>query len=653
MAANSHMDSTLEEFFADALADAAMYNDDNFEAFESDEDSMLILGQPIDDQITTRNIASFAIPQREHGDGTLGSEEECEYEDSFESPTKSPIQAQHLSEMSSITFMHSKADPSLHGFPPVIYDKPTAKKKGKKKRKRVPPAASLAATVPQSIGGDVHPEYTSHESRRNGPATQHMPDISGTAASRQGVVPSTGSRAGARGYHTPRTSSAGPGMSQSSAVHPSSAARGISSGSSRATSKPSGSFVPNSRQPQHFGEHDQMHAEAHHRILGTPLQQQYAQRVPTRPSAAAASVVSQVTVASNVGRHQGAAYSNAILQRQLDNALKQVSIYRRENEALQQNLDSAGINEAVERYKALLIEKENRIVQLVSENNGLKSIARYQGKYLAEQATQPTGTDSAQHHEKQIEIMLVHTRKMKEKAKKLEEREQELVAENERLQTQNGRIQRKNMKLKKQVIELTAALQSGTSAKGPEQGGAISTSILDALDSAEGDRTEHSPADSTGDLNIHQGSRAGATSLETISTGASTAAAGQGGGGHAPWLGSAAKKPPGGGDSTAAGTGAVTATTGPMTKAALRRALDERDMQLRKQQLMIETLERSLQTQRGRFAREIELLKQQATQAVEEQKRLEVELDKRERFGRNQVTLAVAVLVNRLAVPAL
>jgi uncharacterized protein YlxW (UPF0749 family) len=81
----------------------------------------------------------------------------------------------------------------------------------------------------------------------------------------------------------------------------------------------------------------------------------------------------------------------------------------------------------------------------------------------------------------------------------------------------------------------------------------------------------------------------------------------------------------------------ATSTAPVMTKAALKKALEEKEAVVLRQQAMIEALERSLQTQRARLVRDLEGYKQQAEQAREEQHRLEAELEKRERFGRNQV----------------
>jgi hypothetical protein len=615
----AQMENMLEEYMADMMIDAEMYKEESFEAFESDEDSMLILGQPIDDQITTKNIASFAIPQKKRDDGSVESEnEECDYEESFESP--SPAKTNHpqhgLSEMSSITFNQSKYETQQHyNFPEVIREGVPLKKKGKKKKKRVPPAASMAAGAKQDTAAKPQQSVPTQSPRGNsslpptGPASVAS-QAANQAKFRNDSLPPTGSRNSARVAASipSRIHSAGMPSASSTA-----ATRGASSSSSRASGRPGGEYPAAYHSSQPYADQQQYQqqecASAH----------QYTPRAGYTPGAPGpGSVISHAnTSAAGRAQSQGVASANGMLQRQLDNALKQVSIYRRENEMLQANLDSAGINEAVERYKALLLEKEQRLFQLESENNGLKSIARYQGKYLADQARDHAGgVDSVRQHEKQIEIMLVHTRKMKEKAKKLEIREKELVAENEHLHTQNVRIQRKNTKLKKQVAELTKAMEENDVVVGEEgsveqEEGAVSTSILDSVLGQEGDGT------------AGQAGAVAQTSVETLSS-ANTSTI-------VPKL---APKPAVG----IVGEAALTAAAAPvMTKAALKKALEEKEAVVQRQQQMIETLERSLQTQRARLVREMEGFKQQAEQAAEEQHRLEAELEKRERFGRNQV----------------
>jgi len=636
------MDSMLDEYMQDVLADGDMYKEESFDAFESDADSMLMLGQPIDDQIRTMNISSFAIPKKKkdkhnaevsHDEGEEVEYEDFEseegeeveedvYEDSFESPGKSPNK-QDLKELSSITFGQSRMESSLVQEQVPTLSPQKEKKKRTKKKKRVAPATSVvlsggnaskqepsvrSAVPPHPTNSTTYPVANSQPgNKKESPRGQHAHEHNGNTgrASTKPLIPRV---------NTGGTAATGTGRrSQPSAP---------------STSVPTHYQIPQQYQYEHNAEHA--------RPAHTPPVH-FALHGVNGPGSVVSHAPSQ-SVAGRHAAHTSGAFSAAILQKQLDTALKQVAMYRRENEVLQQNLDGAGINEAVERYKALLISKEHTIHQLESENNGLKSIARYQGKFLNEQAHQPTGIDSVQQHDKQIEIMLIHTRKMKEKVKKMEEREKELLAENEHLRTQNGRIQRKNAKLKK-------LLKSEGTSYPENTGESVETlqqhqqHVLDTL------------AHPARDLNASPEQSDRATNQSQVRVGESGSIFSVGvadpHGSHT------SQESLGGADRTHFRTvppvGLLPSPTSNNNnnngKTASKKVHEELQAQLHKQAGTIESLEKSLQNQRGRFQREIEMYKAQADEAIAEQKKLEVELDKRERFGRNQVCVPLQVFM--------
>ena len=224
--------------------------------------------------------------------------------------------------------------------------------------------------------------------------------------------------------------------------------------------------------------------------------------------------------------------------------------------------------------------------------------------------------------------MLIHTRKLKEKMKKMEIKDEELSQENEHLHTQNSRIQRKNMKLKRQVSELMKS-HACKSLQVESLKGAATSSILDELmhreqqvDKRESTAmSETSVECSSSSQPQQQGFADGNQSTATTSN-----------------------LPAHHRDTTKVVHSQTlptsTATSGSPTgpKLTTKQRLEQAETAVRKQGMMIEALERSLASQRGRFMREIDTLRAQAENAVQEQKRLEVELDKRERFGRNQVS---------------
>ena len=226
--------------------------------------------------------------------------------------------------------------------------------------------------------------------------------------------------------------------------------------------------------------------------------------------------------------------------------------------------------------------------------------------------------------------MLIHTRKLKEKMKKMEIKDEELSQENEHLHTQNSRIQRKNMKLKRQVSELMKS-HACKSLQVESLKGAATSSILDELmhreqqvDKRESTAMSETSVECSSSSQLQQQQQGFADGNQSTATSSNLPAHHR--------------------DTTKVVHSQTlptsTATSGSPTgpKLTTKQRLEQAETAVRKQGMMIEALERSLASQRGRFMREIDTLRAQAENAVQEQKRLEVELDKRERFGRNQVT---------------
>lgn len=162
------MDNMLDEYMRE-MVDSDPYKED-FEAFESDADSMLILGQPIDDQITIRNIASFAIPQRSKNEYAESESDgdDCDYEESFESPDKPSPTKQVFTEMSSITFGQSNIENPYQELQAAIAEPTTKKKVKRKKKKRVPPAQSL-------VGASNARQQTQHDEYSSTPNQKVIP----------------------------------------------------------------------------------------------------------------------------------------------------------------------------------------------------------------------------------------------------------------------------------------------------------------------------------------------------------------------------------------------------------------------------------------------------------------------------------------------
>lgn len=160
-------------------------------------------------------------------------------------------------------------------------------------------------------------------------------------------------------------------------------------------------------------------------------------------------------VMSVVSKEAAYSYNPAVLQRQLHTALQRVSAYKKANDLLQQKLDGRNIEQAVEKYRALLLEKEQQISDLQSENSSLRQIAHSQGRKLQDTARKemdPLDTELTQ--EKQIEIMVMHVRKIRAKLIAAYEKQHELEAENDKLKSAKQKSSKKCARLRREAREL-------------------------------------------------------------------------------------------------------------------------------------------------------------------------------------------------------
>ena len=89
----------------------------------------------------------------------------------------------------------------------------------------------------------------------------------------------------------------------------------------------------------------------------------------------AGSIVSQVT-------QYDAKHTNSILERELDNALKRVSLYAQENEKLRARLDHSAIKAEFELMKSVINQQDSQIEELKGNNKGLSNVNRAQERKL-------------------------------------------------------------------------------------------------------------------------------------------------------------------------------------------------------------------------------------------------------------------------------
>lgn len=105
------------------------------------------------------------------------------------------------------------------------------------------------------------------------------------------------------------------------------------------------------------------------------------------------------------------------LQLQLKIANKKLALSQQQNQQLLEKLDSLSSVEAmISNYQYELKQKQAKMQDLIRENNSLKNIARYQGKFLLEK--QEIKDNEVDHHisqEKYIDVLTEHIRRLKEK----------------------------------------------------------------------------------------------------------------------------------------------------------------------------------------------------------------------------------------------
>jgi hypothetical protein len=733
MQKESPLETLLSEYFEDSgnfnetresKVGSRGLKENDFPFFESDGDSMLILGQPIDDQIETKNIDSFAIPSKKASNnyGEDYSEDQIEesdyYDGDFESPEKSIEERManvHLAEMSSLTFAQSNAESNSPELSPNQANhtgkpKKITKRRIKKKRQVSPKAPPNLSSSNNSNGNTnkisenvarntyQHPQPdgqapNSNSSNSYTHNTHYAPAARTHTASSSGAV----SNAAAGGNGSSRGSSrmedvamggddegylggggggygkvilggggrdgahssdrsveadggvyrgggggggsmpAGYNHYQQQQAHRTGSAGGAGGGSVGAL----GIGIGTSRDPDAELQLQKQgyRADSASRRQSDQRQPQYQQGQHQQQHFHQQQPSPQPTTSSAKGRYrlqhslQGQQGQLPMLQKQLDTALKRVSLYRKENEMLQQRLDEAGINEAVERYKALLIQKEHYIVHLESENNSLKAVARNQAKHLAEKKKNPYGvSDSvvALNQEKQIEVLVTHARKSKEKMKQMQMFEQQIISENEHLHSQNGKLQRRNAKLKKQLLEAEEVAKHATEIQRHDRPHSVQI-----LPSSSQQQQQHTSTHNGGDQAMDQ-MQVGIAEEGSVDSAATHLGIGENNSAFT----QGSKYGIGAGGGAGGGGGSKVFTVSGTSKSKVgqyRHLLEEKDAELEKLRQAMASHEKSVLTRQSRLEKDNGLLKSQVDQLAEEIKRLEAELDKRELFGRTQV----------------
>lgn len=317
--------------------------------------------------------------------------------------------------------------------------------------------------------------------------------------------------------------------------------------------------------------------------------------------------LSQLSIVTVNGRRSGShgnVRNGGIIQKQLHVALKQADTYRKQNEVLLRKLDSSNITEAIDRYKALLLEKEQRIHILESENSGLKQISRHQAKFI--ESVERKNSDLPHHEmsqEKQIEILLLQVRKVRARWKDARSKEERatnkikiLKQTNVRLETQNAKLQSRMMDLSRQIENLVRQQQFQQQEElkilGDDESG-NNTDDANATDenTKEGRVTVPMNGDSiNGDIYIDGGSN---RHRKIVSN----------------------KK----------------------RRNSQKHIIEEYKQAADRQRVQVQALEQSIRTQYTALQNEISTLKIAADSAIKEQQRLQRELNRRELFSRNQL----------------
>eukprot|EP01038_Epipyxis_sp_PR26KG_P014829 gene14829-19923_t len=169
----------------------------------------------------------------------------------------------------------------------------------------------------------------------------------------------------------------------------------------------------------------------------------------------------QTKVRSNISQESKQS-SSYILQRQLDSALKKLESYRRENQVLTARLDESRFRETIEKFKSQLIDNNIHIEKLTNENICLKEIARHQTKFLVDKNKEKensTSDDDNFSYEKQIEVLMIHIKKINSKTTELRDREKKTREEAQFLKNKNQLLESKNVKLNRKVDKLSSKIR--------------------------------------------------------------------------------------------------------------------------------------------------------------------------------------------------
>mmetsp|Transcript_13691 Transcript_13691/g.14890 ORF Transcript_13691/g.14890 Transcript_13691/m.14890 type:complete len:880 (-) Transcript_13691:664-3303(-) len=180
-----------------------------------------------------------------------------------------------------------------------------------------------------------------------------------------------------------------------------------------------------------------------------------------KPSLTTFSYYNSGSVVTSRGRH----YSEATLpipelQKQYRVALKQIKELKEKNQLLLDQLDQSKVQETIQDYQYQLIQKQQIIDQLSSENLSYKTIIRNQEKGLIQHSNEKEQEfDILEHQEKDIEVLFEQLKRVKKKmfVHKEKELEKQLIIDDLKLQV--NKLKQKNNKWKKQYEQLSLSHQ--------------------------------------------------------------------------------------------------------------------------------------------------------------------------------------------------
>lgn len=180
------------------------------------------------------------------------------------------------------------------------------------------------------------------------------------------------------------------------------------------------------------------------------------------------SVLPQNPITSTVGQRNSLPVNE--LQRQLTLTLRRLDEYKQQNAELREQLNGSTIYGIIEKLKHEMIDKDQRIQELLNENNALKYVSRHQGKQLVEvEIAKQYEPELVDIQTKYLEVMNEQLKNVRNKLNQAREGEKRWQGKSEKQEHLITKLRTKVLKWKTRVKELEEMMKNMR--KSPEDHG--------------------------------------------------------------------------------------------------------------------------------------------------------------------------------------